>query len=127
MTALARCTELVVADTANSNPVLTEGYEGDDLLPNFRPDQVLGRALALVEQIRSSPQARAYLDKLAIQEKIKPLGLKTWSRTRWGGLSFVIERLLYLRKVSYSLQKAYNQLINFLATQHVLRGSRHVK
>lgn len=92
-------------DNPSSCPELAEGYEGEDLLPSFpsRPDLVLGRALALVEQIRSSLQARAYLEKLAFQEKLKPLRLKTWSQTRWGGLLFaIIECLLYLWKVSCS-------------------------
>ena len=86
-----------------ANSELPEGYEGFDLLPEFTPDQVgvLGKALALIEQIRPSPQARAFLEKLCLREQIKPIGLKTYSQIRWGSLYFTLERFLYLRKVCY--------------------------
>lgn len=63
----------------------------------FDAKDVLGKVLAFVHQVRSSPQARKYFRKMCEEENIKPLQLLTWVRTRWASLHTALHRILKLR------------------------------
>ncbi|KAG6903744.1 hypothetical protein DXG01_015214, partial [Tephrocybe rancida] len=64
---------------------------------NFDPGDVLGKVLALITQIRSSPQAKAYFHTLCKEEGLKPLELIKWIRTRWGSMSDLVNRVILNR------------------------------
>jgi hypothetical protein len=66
---------------------------------DFDPKDILGKILAFVNQVRSSPQARKYFQKLCVEENIAPLQLLKWVRTRWASLYDLITRLLDVRPV----------------------------
>jgi hypothetical protein len=94
-----------------------DDYDDDN---DFTPGDALGKALALVKQvrfffsrssllcivlthpiqIRMSPQARTFFKSSCIQVGIKPLELLLWIRTRWASLYKFLDRLITLRKVS---------------------------
>jgi hypothetical protein len=63
----------------------------------FDPGDLLGKILAFVNQVRSSPQARKYFHKLCKDENLRPLQLLKWIRTRWASLYDLINRLLDVR------------------------------
>ncbi|KAI0808987.1 hypothetical protein BC629DRAFT_1437238 [Irpex lacteus] len=65
---------------------------------DFEANDVLGKLLALINQIRASPQARAYFEKTCLEEGLKPLQLLKWVRTRWGSMYDLLERAITLRK-----------------------------
>jgi hypothetical protein len=71
----------------------------DDENTQFDPKDLLGKILAFVNQVRSSPQARTYFSKLCVEENVKPLQLLKWVRTRWASLYDLITRLLDVRPV----------------------------
>ncbi|KAF8801155.1 hypothetical protein BYT27DRAFT_7342075 [Phlegmacium glaucopus] len=68
--------------------------EAVDEAIEFEPGDVLGKALALITQIRSSPQAKSYFAKVCVEEGLKPLELIKWVRTRWGSMFDLIDRLI---------------------------------
>ena len=67
----------------------------------FDPTDLLGKILAFVNQVRSSPQARAYFHKLCKDENIPPLQLLKWIRTRWASLFDLMNRLLDVRQACH--------------------------
>jgi hypothetical protein len=68
----------------------------DDLedAEGFDPANLLGKILAFINQVHSSPQACAYFHKLCKDENIQPLQLLKWICTRWASLYDLISRLL---------------------------------
>ncbi|KAG1789960.1 uncharacterized protein HD556DRAFT_1446530 [Suillus plorans] len=64
----------------------------------FDTGDSLGKALALIEQIRKSPQARAFFCKACKEENIPELELLQWIRTRWASLYKCLDRMLLLRQ-----------------------------
>jgi hypothetical protein len=75
------------------------GDNEDDENTQFDPKDLLGKILAFVNQVHSSPQARTYFSKLCVEENIKPLQLLKWVRTCWASLYDLITRLLDVRPV----------------------------
>jgi hypothetical protein len=69
----------------------------DDLDTVFDPADLLGKVLAFINQVRASPQARAFFHKLCKDESLPPLQLLKWIRTRWASLYDLINRLLDVR------------------------------
>jgi hypothetical protein len=63
----------------------------------FDPADLLGKVLAFINQVRASPQARAYFQKLCKDEGLPELQLLKWVRTRWASLYDLINRLLTVR------------------------------
>jgi hypothetical protein len=76
--------------------------EVDDAI-TFQPGDLLGKAIALITQIRRSPQAKSYFETVCAEEGLKPLELKKWVRTRWGSMYDLLERLLLNKAVSLML------------------------
>ncbi|KAF8986508.1 hypothetical protein BDQ17DRAFT_1335571 [Cyathus striatus] len=66
-------------------PDIEEGDDGDDVFM-FTPGDALGKVLALVKQIRMSPQARTFFKSTCMQVNINPLELLLWVHTQWGSL-----------------------------------------
>jgi hypothetical protein len=66
---------------------------------DFDPKDLLGKILAFVNQVRSSPQARAYFKKLCQEENVNELQLLKWIRTRWASLYDLIICLLDVQPV----------------------------
>ena len=60
-----------------------------------------------------SPQARTFFKSSCTQVGVKPLELLLWIRTRWASLYKFLDRLLSLRKVSWSSNR-YSHLITIL-------------
>ena len=60
----------------------------------FDPADLLGKILALVNQVRSSLQARTYFHKLCQDENLPPLQLLKWVCTCWASLYDLINHLL---------------------------------
>ena len=56
--------------------------------------------LALVKQIRKSPQARAFFEKSCAEVEIPFLQLLNWIRTQWASLFNFLDRILKVQKVS---------------------------
>lgn len=101
------------------------GDNSDDEDVEFSHGDVLGKALALVKQvritpqishvqtnanlilddgssyikIRMSPQAKMFFRSSCSQVNVKPLELLLWVRTRWASLYKFLDRVLSLRKV----------------------------
>lgn len=68
---------------------------------DFEPGDVLGKLLALVNQVRmSSEGVRDYLLHACVVYQLKPLQLLLWVRTRWGSMSNCLESTLAIQKVS---------------------------
>ena len=80
------------SDDVEDDLDMNEDADGD--LEDFDPKDILGKILAFVNQVRSSPQARAYFSKLCVEENVTPLQLLKWVRTRWASLYDLIARLL---------------------------------
>ncbi|KIJ96422.1 hypothetical protein K443DRAFT_10649 [Laccaria amethystina LaAM-08-1] len=66
--------------------------EPDDDVVDFTAGDVLGKALALVNQVRASPQAQQYFALCCESEHVAIVELKKWVRTRWGSMYDLIER-----------------------------------
>jgi len=60
----------------------------------FDPADLLGKILAFINQVRSSPQARTFFHKLCKDESLPPLQLLKWIRTCWASLYDLITHLL---------------------------------
>ncbi|KAG1908156.1 uncharacterized protein F5891DRAFT_973648 [Suillus fuscotomentosus] len=63
----------------------------------FNVADAVGKALALIEQICKSPQARAFFQKSCEEEGIPIRELLAWVRTCWASLFKSLERFLSLR------------------------------
>jgi hypothetical protein len=70
---------------------------GDLDAEEFDPADLLGKILAFINQVRSSPQARTFFHKLCKDENLPPLELLKWVRTRWASLYDLINRMLDVR------------------------------
>jgi hypothetical protein len=68
----------------------------------FDAADALGKALALVTQIRLSPQARAFFKKCCRECGAPDLELLTWIRTRWASLYYFLDRIIVLKAVCSS-------------------------
>ncbi|KAJ7445617.1 hypothetical protein FB451DRAFT_1189033 [Mycena latifolia] len=65
----------------------------------FAAGDAVGKGLALINQIRKSPQAQAYFAKTCKTLEIPALQLIGWIRTRWASLYAFLDRILLLQKV----------------------------
>ncbi|KAH7920372.1 hypothetical protein BV22DRAFT_1021370, partial [Leucogyrophana mollusca] len=70
-----------------------EGEEVDEV-EDFDPGDLLGKVLALITQVRLSPQAKTYFATICKEEGLTPLELIKWIRTRWGSMADLIEHLI---------------------------------
>jgi hypothetical protein len=77
--------------------------DDDDETTDFEVADTAGKALALVTQIRKSPQARTFFQQCCVEVNEPKLELLKWIRTRWASLFGMLERTLKLRKVSWFL------------------------
>ncbi len=68
---------------------------------DFNPGDVLGKLLALVNQVHMSSEGiRAYIHHLCVVHQLNPIQLRLWVRTRWGSMSNCLESTLAIQKVS---------------------------
>ncbi|KAJ8516962.1 hypothetical protein ONZ45_g5790 [Pleurotus djamor] len=81
------------------------GGDGDSDSGQDQMADALGKILALVKQVRLSPQARAYFQKCCRLTGTPPATLITWVRTRWASLHAFLTRVL-------ALKDAVNQFVN---------------
>ena len=65
----------------------------------FDVADAVGKALGLVQQIRKSPQACAFLHRMCRETDIPELELVNFVRTRWASMFMFLERFLKLQKV----------------------------
>ncbi|THU79057.1 hypothetical protein K435DRAFT_875933 [Dendrothele bispora CBS 962.96] len=75
------------------------GEEDETDTDNYTAGDAVGKVLALVNQIRKSPQARAFFKECCIQTGNQPQELKLWVRTRWASLHAALDRIIALEKV----------------------------
>lgn len=92
---------------------ISDDEEVDDTI-TFQPGDLLGKAIALITQIRRSPQAKSYFETVCAEENLKPLELKKWVRTRWGSMCDLLERLLVNKAVSTLFLHDADMLANCL-------------
>lgn len=85
-----------------------QGPQDPEEAAEYLPGDVLGKILALIEQIRASPQARAFFVICCIEERIEPLELKRWVRTRWASLFDLLERILKVQKVKFVFRNLFS-------------------
>ncbi|KIK78943.1 hypothetical protein PAXRUDRAFT_16598 [Paxillus rubicundulus Ve08.2h10] len=71
----------------------TEGEEVEEV-EEFEPGDLLGKVLALINQVRISPQAQTYFETVCKEEGLTPLQLIKWIRTQWGSMYDLIEHLV---------------------------------
>ncbi|KAF7372005.1 Zinc finger BED domain-containing protein RICESLEEPER 2 [Mycena venus] len=74
-----------------------EGGDSDDEVDDVAPADAVRKALALVKQIRMSPQAQAFFKRMCVDTGVPTLQLLGWVRTRWASIFTFFERLLKLR------------------------------
>ncbi|KAF5380029.1 hypothetical protein D9615_006171 [Tricholomella constricta] len=84
------------ADDDDDIDNVSDEFEAADPLLDFADS--LGKALALVKQIRASPQARAFFKKSCVQNNVPTLQLLLWIRTRWASMYSFLDRMLTVRK-----------------------------
>ncbi len=60
----------------------------------FDPADLLGKVLAFINQVHSSPQACAFFQKLCKDKSLPPLQLLKWVHTHWASLYDLINYLL---------------------------------
>ncbi|KZT27264.1 hypothetical protein NEOLEDRAFT_1061330, partial [Neolentinus lepideus HHB14362 ss-1] len=65
----------------------------------FNVSDAVGKALALVAQIRKSMQAKAYFKKTCQEVGVLVLKLLLWIRTHWASLFNFLDRILDVCKV----------------------------
>ena len=70
----------------------------DEAAEQFTVGDTIGKALAIVTQIRKSPQARAFFQKCCIEAEVPTLELLKWIRTRWASLFHFLDRILKLQE-----------------------------
>lgn len=85
-----------LSDTS-TRPGLENSVDNSDE-EGFDSGDSLGKAIALVNRMRNSPQARAYFKEACKQVGIPQLEFVTWIRTRWGSLYKFLDRFLKLQK-----------------------------
>lgn len=71
-----------------------------DISEEFSPWDTIGKVIAMVHQIRASPQARAFLSKMLLEEGLDDIELLNWICTRWASLYHCIDRVIYMKPVS---------------------------
>ncbi|KAG6806576.1 hypothetical protein H0H92_010774, partial [Tricholoma furcatifolium] len=100
--ALSRARELGALDLDELDKALSQfnldALDDMNEEDDFTPGDSLGKALALVKQIRASPQAKTFFKSSCGQVEIKPLELILWIRTRWGSLYKFLDRTILMRK-----------------------------
>ncbi|KAG1827950.1 ribonuclease H-like domain-containing protein [Suillus subalutaceus] len=72
--------------------------DDDDETTDFEVADTAGKALALVTQIRKSPQARTFFQQCCVEVNELKLELLKWIRTRWASLFGMLEHTFKLRK-----------------------------
>ncbi|KAG0701880.1 ribonuclease H-like domain-containing protein [Suillus ampliporus] len=70
----------------------------DDETTDFEVADTVGKALALVMQVRKSPQVRMYFQKCCAEVNEPNLKLLKWIHTQWASLFSMMERILRLHK-----------------------------
>ncbi|KIK90702.1 hypothetical protein PAXRUDRAFT_151345 [Paxillus rubicundulus Ve08.2h10] len=60
-----------------------EGVEVEEV-EEFEPGGLLGKVLALINQVCLSPQAKTYLETVCKEDGLTPLQLIKWICTQWG-------------------------------------------
>lgn len=88
-----------IAPTSASTLLKKVAEEEDEEEGDFEVADMVGKALALVTQIRKSPQARAFFNKCCAEVNVPPRELLKWIRTRWASLFKMLERMISLRNV----------------------------
>ncbi|KAG2742502.1 hypothetical protein P692DRAFT_20651015, partial [Suillus brevipes Sb2] len=89
-TDITSLTEQLAALEHDPEAIVEDGFDVGD---------AVGKALALIEQIRKSPQAQAFFKKSCEEEGVAVREILTWVRTRWASLFKCLERFLSLRLV----------------------------
>ncbi|EGO22881.1 hypothetical protein SERLADRAFT_409414 [Serpula lacrymans var. lacrymans S7.9] len=75
-----------ILDNPNDNDLVEdEDYDAGDFL---------GKFLAFVNQVRASPQAKAYFVKVCKEKHIAPLELIKWVRIQWGSMYDLLKRVI---------------------------------
>ncbi|KIK80137.1 hypothetical protein PAXRUDRAFT_159450 [Paxillus rubicundulus Ve08.2h10] len=77
---------------------------------DFEPGDLLGKVLALITQVRLSPQAKAYFAMVCKEEGLKPLELIKWIHTHWGSMCDLLECLIQNKSVSSFIYLMYSKL-----------------
>ena len=72
------------------------------------------------EQIRKSPQARAFFQKSCKEVDAPSLQLLYWVKTRWASLFNFLDRILLLQQVDFDFVFSHNPLTAFLRQLTVL-------
>lgn len=109
--------ELAWLASLGSEAPAVEGKEVDDDM-DYEPGDLLGKVLALVNQVgsfnflcdiylkfhrqvRASPQAKTFFGTMCVEEGLTPLELIKWIRTRWGSMYDLVDRVLLDRTVCF--------------------------
>ncbi|THG94301.1 hypothetical protein EW026_g7147 [Hermanssonia centrifuga] len=69
---------------------LDEEEEVDEPV-DFDPADLLGKVLALINQVCTLPQACVYFATLCVEEGLAPLELIKWVRTQWGSIYYLLD------------------------------------
>ncbi|KAJ7477409.1 hypothetical protein FB451DRAFT_1396398 [Mycena latifolia] len=77
-----------------------EEDENEADVDEFAAGDAVGKGLALINQIRKSPQAQAYSAKTCKTLEIPTLQLIGWIRTRWASLYAFLDRILLLQTIN---------------------------
>ncbi|KAF5319881.1 hypothetical protein D9758_017850 [Tetrapyrgos nigripes] len=87
-----------VLDNSTDN----EDNDGDssDANDDLTAGDAVGKLLALINQIRKSPQAHAFFKECCIKTNNKPLELMLWIHTHWASLFAALERAIQLEKTA---------------------------
>ncbi|KIM75155.1 hypothetical protein PILCRDRAFT_13838 [Piloderma croceum F 1598] len=70
-----------------------EDKEIDDEM-DFNAGDLLGKVLALINQVQASPQAKVFFATMCHEEGLTPLELIKWIRTHWGSMYDLINHML---------------------------------
>lgn len=97
------------ADDEANNEANNEDADEDAV--DFTVGDTIGKSLALIKQIRSSPQATAFFRECCRQAGVPELALIQWIRTRWASMHNFLERMLILQKVSIRIFNAISTSI----------------
>ncbi|KAG6905438.1 hypothetical protein DXG01_002733 [Tephrocybe rancida] len=73
----------IIPDTDEINDAIT--FEASDLI---------GKVLALINQVCASPQAKAYFKTICKEEGLTPLQLIKWVRTWWGSMLDLVNHVV---------------------------------
>ncbi|PSR77712.1 hypothetical protein PHLCEN_2v7730, partial [Hermanssonia centrifuga] len=69
---------------------LDEEEEVDEPV-DFDPVDLLGKVLALINQVCTLPQACVYFATLCVEEGLAPLELIKWVQTQWGSIYYLLD------------------------------------